>query len=128
MAELTSEMALVLQALRQNPGSTARALTRLLREAGADIRKSQVNSVLYTALGRRLVEKEDGTPPRWLLLETMPKADSTRPVVRAAPPSASTSSRAGVEEGRGESEPAPGGRWRLRTGDLDAIQGDGPHA
>lgn len=114
MGELTPEMELVLQALRLNPGSTARALTRLLREAGMDIRKGQVNSALYTALGRRLVEKQEGTPPRWLALEATLPNTSAGP---AMPPSRSSENRVG-ERAR-EGEPLAGRRWRLLLGAED---------
>lgn len=92
--ESVPSLELVLHLLAQSPGSSARTLTRRLREAGLEIRKRQVNSLLYTALGAKRVRREDGDPPRWFVVATPVISPSTA-VVPPIPP-----------------EPTRGG-WRL---------------
>ena len=57
----------VLAALGEHPTIGVRPLVALLREAGLDVTKSDVNAVLYRALDEGAVVREGESPPLWSL-------------------------------------------------------------
>lgn len=64
---------LILQAVKDVPGSSAREITAILKTVG--VTKKQVNAALYRAEAEGLVSHSDETPPRWTHAES-PQQDS----------------------------------------------------
>ncbi len=69
----------VLAALADHPSSAARQLVPVLRAAGHDVTKSDLNAVLYRALEQGAVVQHGETPPLWSLAEAAVPAHVTDP-------------------------------------------------
>jgi len=61
----------VLAALATHPGIAARPLVAILREAGHEVTKSELNATLYRALEEGVVVREGDAPPQWSLAATV---------------------------------------------------------
>lgn len=57
----------VLAKLGEHPAIGVRTLVSLLRDAGLDVTKSDVNAILYRALDEGVVVREGESPPLWSL-------------------------------------------------------------
>lgn len=60
---------LILQTLKDRPGSCAREIAAVLKMA--DVNKKQINATLYRAEVEGLVNRSDETPPRWTHAESV---------------------------------------------------------
>jgi DNA-binding transcriptional MocR family regulator len=59
---------LILQAVKDHPGSSAREISATLKTLS--VTKKQVNAALYRAEAEGLVSRSDETPPRWTHAES----------------------------------------------------------
>lgn len=70
---------LVLATLGEHPTIGVRPLVSLLRDAGLDVTKSDVNAVLYRALDEGAVVREGESPPLWSLAGEASAGHATDP-------------------------------------------------
>jgi len=81
-----SDFELAEMALKNQPGATAREISKYVTEMGIVWDKGHSNSVLYKMLHQGLVKKEltDGPRPHWWLLESPIEVEQKREITKLA--------------------------------------------